>query len=201
MYLYCTVLEESKPELCSKITVPGKRITTARWGPFNRHIYTGAEDGEVAMWDWQTGEKIQSSREHSAQIHDLQWAADQTHFITASKDNTAKIFDAVDLMPLKTYVTDRPVNSASISPLKEHVILGGGQEAAQVTTTSVRAGKFEVRFYHKILEEEIGRVKGHFGPINTVAFHPDGKSFSSGGEDGFVRVHHFDSDYFSFQGE
>jgi translation initiation factor 3 subunit I len=37
----------------------------------------------------------------------------------------------------------------------------------QVTTTSLRQGKFETRFWHKVFEEEVGRVKGHFGPINT----------------------------------
>jgi translation initiation factor 3 subunit I len=47
------------------------------------------------------------------------------------------------------------------------VLLGGGQEAMDVTTTSLRQGKFETRFWHKVLEEEVGRVKGHFGPINT----------------------------------
>lgn len=26
--------------------------------------------------------------------------------------------------------------------------------------------------------------------------HPSGKSYASGGEDGFVRVHHFDDTYF-----
>jgi len=36
-----------------------------------------------------------------------------------------------------------------------------------VTTTSLRQGKFETRFWHKIFEEEVGRVKGHFGPVNT----------------------------------
>jgi translation initiation factor 3 subunit I len=30
-----------------------------------------------------------------------------------------------------------------------------------VTTTSQRAGKFESRFWHKVFEEEVGRVKGH----------------------------------------
>ena len=44
----------------------------------------------------------------------------------------------------------------------------------KVTTTSLRQGKFETRFWHKIFEEEVGRVKGHFGPINTlVTLHSD----------------------------
>ena len=47
------------------------------------------------------------------------------------------------------------------------MLLGGGQEAMSVTTTSLRQGKFETRFWHKVFEEEVGRVKGHFGPINT----------------------------------
>ena len=34
---------------------------------------------------------------------------------------------------LKTYKTERPVNSASISPLFDHVVLGGGQEAMDVS--------------------------------------------------------------------
>ena len=67
-----------------------------------------------------------------------------------------------------------------------------------VTTTSSRQGKFESRFYHKVFEEEIGRVKGHFGPINYIAVRPDGKGYASGGEDGYVRVHHFDKSYFDF---
>lgn len=33
---------------------------------------------------------------------------------------------------------------------------------------------------------------------NTVAVDPTGKSYCSGGEDGYVRVHHFDKGYFDF---
>ena len=57
-------------------------------------------------------------------------------------------------------------------------MLGGGQEAREVTTTTTKAGKFDARFYHMIYEEEIGRVKGHFGPINSLKFHPDGKRWA-----------------------
>lgn len=62
-----------------------------------------------------------------------------------------------------------------IDYLFHQVVLGGGQEAMDVTTTSTRVGKFNARFFHYIFEEEFGSVKGHFGPINSVAFSPDGK--------------------------
>lgn len=42
-------------------------------------------------------------------------------FVSASKDCSAKLFDIEDLSVLKTYQTERPVNSASISPLYDHV--------------------------------------------------------------------------------
>jgi WD40 repeat protein len=41
-------------------------------------------------------------------------------------------------------------------------------------------------------QDEMGNVKGHFGPIHTLSFSPDGRSFASGSEDGYVRLHHFD---------
>lgn len=61
--------------------------------------------------------------------------------------------------------------------LSLQVVLGGGQEAMEVTTTTTKAGKFDARFYHLVFAEEIGRVKGHFGPINSLAFHPSGERF------------------------
>jgi len=40
----------------------------------------------------------------------------------------------------------------------------------------------------QIFMEEIGSVRGHFGPVNAIAIHPDGRSFATGGEDGYVRI-------------
>ena len=68
-----------------------------------------------------------------------------------------------------------------------------------VTTTDAREGGFETRFFHMIFEKEFGRVKGHFGPVNTLAFRPDGLGFASGGEDGFIRLHEFTVDYLTKQ--
>ena len=58
---------------------------------------------------------------HSDKVNDLQRSADEMMFITASKDNTAKLYDTESMQTLKTYKTDRPVNSAAISPIRDQV--------------------------------------------------------------------------------
>lgn len=180
------------------------KVTVAGFSYLSKYIITGHEDGSVSQWDAKTGEMIANEFSHDdgGLVSDLQWSSDRTYFITASKDKTAKLHDANTLKVMKTYVADTPLNSAAITPEPtQYVILGGGQAAMDVTTTSARQGKFEARFYHKIFEEEIGRVRGHFGPLNYVAVDPTGKCYCSGGEDGYVRVHHFDPPYFDFRFE
>ena len=159
---------------------------------------------------------------------------------------------------LKTYKTPAPVNHAVISPIFNHVLCAGGQEARDValkvggvllgvcvhpqyscvdvwahlyssvyrytgrihaqnawhrlltrvsptprmscvsscmSSQASKDGNFEIKFYHLIDETLFGLVRGHFGTVNTAAIHPDGGSFASGGEDGFIRLHHFDPAY------
>jgi len=192
--------EEQTDEPSLNITCEESKATVAAWSFLDKYILAGHEDGSVSQYDAKTGEQLQNSQAHEFdyQINDLQTSPDRTYFITACKDKTAKLISARDLQVLKTYTADTPLNSAAITPKKDFVILGGGQAAMDVTTTSSRQGKFEARFYHKIFEDEIGRVKGHFGPLNTIAVHPQGNGYASGGEDGYVRVHHFDKGYFDF---
>jgi len=182
------------------ITCADSKATVAGFSFMNKYIIAGHVDGSLSQYDPKTGEQIHSSQVHEFDqpVTDLQWSDDRTYFITASKDKSAKLVNAYDLEVLKTYTADTPLNSATITPKKDFVILGGGQDAMGVTQTSSRQGKFEARFYHKVFEEEIGRVRGHFGPLNTVAADPKGKTYASGGEDGYVRVHHFDQGYYDF---
>ncbi|KFY90490.1 hypothetical protein V498_05925 [Pseudogymnoascus sp. VKM F-4517 (FW-2822)] len=172
---------EQSDEKSLTITCEDSKATVAGWSFLSKYIIAGHEDGT-------SGEQLDNVQVHEADamVTDLQWAPDRTYFITSSKDKTAKIVDATNLQVMKTFVADTPLNSASITPKKDFVILGGGQAAMDVTTTSTRQGKFEARFYHKVFEEEIGRVRGHFGPLNTVAVDPNGKGYASGGEDGYT---------------
>lgn len=213
---------EQSDERTLTIVCDESKATVAGWSYLSKYIVAGHEDGSISQFDAKTGDLLDNVPIHELNqpIVDLQWSPDRTYFITACKDKTAKVrpisfekgtnpiianhvlffqlISAKDLEVLKNYPSDTPLNSAAITFKKDFVILGGGQAAMEVTTTKARQGKFEARFYHKIFEDEVGRVRGHFGPLNTVAADPTGKSYASGGEDGYVRVHHFDKGYFDF---
>jgi len=184
------------------IEIPGKnefKIQQAMWGPLNENIITACEDGTIRVFDIRNGQQTEVISEHSKAVMQISYNKNKTMFVSASRDGTAKLFDAKTFKCMKTYSTGRPINSASISPDEEYevVIVGGGQEASSVTTTRVDNAQFRVRFFHLIYQEELGSVSGHFGPVNAVSFSPDGKGFSSGGEDGYVRMHHLDRTYFN----
>ncbi|KAG7244413.1 hypothetical protein INR49_031864, partial [Caranx melampygus] len=159
-------IDDNQPYL--SIPCSDHKITSAVWGPLGEFVIAGHENGEINQFSAKSGEILKKAKEHTKQINDIQTSVDLTMFISASKDNTAKLFDCTSLDHIKTFKTERPVNSAAISPIMDHVVMGGGQEAMEVTTTSTRIGKFEA-------------------------------SYSSGGEDGYVRIHYFDPQYFDFE--
>ena len=146
------------------------------WMPLNRGIMIGTNTGELQLFRFIDGRVVDDNASvniihaHENKINRIEFNKEKTLFITASKDNTAKLFDSRDLVCRKRFVTPAPINHAAISPLFDHVMTGGGQDAKDVTTTSTRQGNFVVRFFHTIYAEEFGRVKGHFGPVNTGTF-------------------------------
>jgi len=189
--------DEQSSEPISIFHPIASKATVVIFAHGNEHIITGHESGQLTLYHAKTGEEVVSNQHaHREIVTDIQMAPDRSYFITCSKDKSAKLFVTKTLEELKRYVTETPLNSAAIAPKKPYILLGGGQEAMSVTTTSLRQGKFETRFWHKIFEEEVGRVKGHFGPINTIAVHPAGTAYASGGENGFIRLHHYDESYF-----
>jgi translation initiation factor 3 subunit I len=57
----------------------------------------------------------------ASHIQDLSLSEDGCHGVTASLDKTSKLVDLATLEVLKTYQTERFVNTAAISPLLDHV--------------------------------------------------------------------------------
>ena len=79
---------------------------------------------------------------------------------------------------------------------KYHIMIGGGQDARDVTTTKAKEGSFESRLYNMIYEEELTQITGHFGPVHSMEWSPDGRGIVTASEDGTVRLQRFPLDYF-----
>ncbi|KFD50597.1 hypothetical protein M514_08546 [Trichuris suis] len=189
-------LAQGKPALCYDMET---KMSCGLWARYDDIIVTGSDKGDVVMFDlrMESGPS-QSVKEHKREVMDLCMTKDQAFIASASKDCSAKLFDARSLTVLKTYKAEKPVNSVAISPIRDHVVLGGGLEAMSVTTTDTRQGQFEAKFYHMIFEDEFARLPGHFGPINSMAFHPSGCILATGGEDGNIRINELEVEYFDF---
>uniref|UniRef100_A0A0G4G3R4 Eukaryotic translation initiation factor 3 subunit I n=1 Tax=Chromera velia CCMP2878 TaxID=1169474 RepID=A0A0G4G3R4_9ALVE len=194
---------------------PSKAVEV-HWGPFDETIVSAHEDGFIRMWDAQTGESKWEQQAHNGPVTNMTFNKDRCIMLTTGADAMAYLWDVVHKKLLKSYKADRPLNAGVISPLavtsdmqegeekgegsryppRYHILLGGGQKAEDVTTSHAQSGKFDALLYHLVFSELLGSIKGGFSPINTLAFIPDGSGFASGAEEGYVRVHHFDDDYF-----
>lgn len=87
----------------------------------------------------------------------------------------------VDIRDLETLalirripISDYEVESATFCEEKERVVAGGKD--------------MWVHVYDSISGEEIECCRGHHGPVHCVRFAPGGATFSSGSEDGTIRI-------------
>src|SRR5688572_31402229 len=110
----------------------GSKATVCAFTLAPNIIVTGHESGKVSLFNVKSGEEIESKeRSHSETVTDLQLSKDKTYLITSSKDKSARvgslfvfflyndeeldqIHDAKNLMPIKTFTTETPLNSAAL---------------------------------------------------------------------------------------
>jgi len=190
------------------------------------HDASESGQGFFCVWDAFSGEKITQKECHATPISSISFDNDRSIAMTTSRDKYAKIWNVATgwnlICELKS---EAPLNGGALSPLisersksrmycketllskgreeidfefplRPHAVIGGGQAASDVTTTGSSEGKFEAQLWNVPLGHKIGDLGGHIGPINYVAFFPNGRGFATGGEDGFIRLTDFDEEYF-----
>jgi len=189
--------KSDSPKPTCQIEIKSGRASKAIWGHHNQTIITANDDGTVRIYDTERALESTVIKAHEKACTSVQLDYYKVLFLSTSKDGTAKLWDTRTCEPLKTFEVGRPLNAGAISPLMNHMIVGGGESAMEVTQTTATSEQFKVRFFHSILTHELGSVLGHFGPVNALDISPDGKSFVSGSEDGFCRLHFMDESYFA----
>jgi len=179
-----------------------RKFTKAAWGFLNKNLITSSEDGtlEVLSLD---GKVEKSTVVYSGYggVKSFSIAKDYSLILACTAEG-AQILDPETLKMLKNFKTEVPMNTGAISPLvfdkktpKYHALIGGGVAAREAAKHKM--GGFDIRLVNLIYEEDLGSIAGHFGPVNSLAFHKDGRGFVSGGEEGLIRIFRFHPKYFT----
>ena len=105
------------------------------WSALFFHLILSDSDGMLHVIDTATGEVVKTIKAHEGSISCLVASYDRTLFATASKDAKAKVFDMFTQEEICCFATDRPLNGAALSPILNQLVVVGGVEARDVTTT------------------------------------------------------------------
>lgn len=189
--------------------------TKVKWGWMDETILTANDKGVLEKWDWKhmkyehkkpdqpeaKGIPLTSVDAHTKQTKDLTLSDDRTTCMTSSKDRKVRIWDVMqddEFELIREVEHPSNANSCCFNPLKNHIAVGGGEDAKQVAGSAAH-GHFETYLYNLISQEQIGTFKGHFSPITSLAWHPNGKQICTGGEEGNARINNLDKSYLDYK--
>ncbi len=114
---------------------------------------------------------------HASPITAIALSDNGRYFVTASWDQTLRLWDAETGQELRRFNGHKGVVKAvSISPDSEFMLSGGNDGTARLWNT--KTGK------------EIFSLKNHTAAVNTVCFSPDGKFLLTGSDDMTARIWH-----------
>ena len=123
----------------------------------------GDDRGYVAIYDVQTGAAREFRAHDGGKVHGMCFMPDSAALVTASSDKTVVLWDAVDSVPIKSYIGhDNGVASVAVSPDGSRLLTGSWDRT--------------VRLWDVETGSVIRAFTGHTGgmdPVKALAFSPD----------------------------
>ncbi len=162
-------------------TVPGYDAWPTADG--NRLLTVPSSDGVAEVWQLEadprlgslSGMKLATLSGHGDQLSDAAWTADGRRVLTASFDDTARVWDAEtgDQLALLSGHTDG-ILQVAWSPDETRILTAGMDGTARV--------------YDAQTWDEVQRLTGHTDMVTTAAWNRDGTRILTASMDGTARV-------------
>ncbi|ELP87751.1 eukaryotic translation initiation factor 3 subunit, putative [Entamoeba invadens IP1] len=163
-------------------------LTKAKWIT-NDTIIVGDELGHLVVKDTRTNGQGVRFESHKNEITDIESDSYDILLGTTGKDGKSFVHDIrkpEDV--ISVFESGYPLQSIGFAPFTDYYAVGGGQDKAMMTMTQRDMSMLMTTFVNAIDGQEIVRLPGHFGTINTIVFAQDGKSVFTGSDDGCIRV-------------
>lgn len=178
---WCEGQAPSLPGPSSVLKGHTETIYSLVFSPNGKQIVTGSFDKTIKVWDATTGKEIRTltgPQGHKQMVLNVAVNSDGSLIASGSSDNTANLWDYPMSDPLKKWALGEAVHSTVSTP-------DGTKAAAGLKDGSIRLWK--VADPKEAFKDPIV-LKGHQGPVNSLAFVNNGLQLVSGGMDGTLRT-------------
>jgi len=164
---------KNKPE-DSEVLRHGAPVRRAAMDSQARWILTAGADGYAILWDRQTGERLCQVK-HQDAVRDVGFQPGGTHFVTASDDKTAQVWDAQTRQGIVTLTGhDAAIFSARFT------LYGPGVVTVSLDNTA--------RLWNYETKKCVAILRGHRDALWSIRFSPSGTNFSTTSGDGTAKL-------------
>lgn len=168
------LIDAEKGAVVAELEDPGCSVRCVAASSDGRYLATGAQGGEIALWDGKSRRRLRALSGHEDVVSMLTFSRDSRRLASASADGTARIFDLESgaVRVLRDHTAT--VYAAAFSP--------DGERVATACLDSV------VRLFDATTGRLVLELRGHDDYVHDVAFSPDGSVLASGSGDATVRL-------------
>jgi WD40 repeat protein len=201
-----TVLQAALDACREERTLLGHQdeVISAVFSPDGRRVVTASRDRTARIWDSAGGKEIARLTGHEAPVAAATYDNQGRRVLTVAgaPDHTARLWDAeTGKEILRLQLSRDPLSGKELRPLKLHpawpkehtrpgdlVTASFSPDGRRIVTTDAAFTDFVARVWDSDTGKQIAVLKGHEGPVTSVAFNPGGQRIVTASHDKTARI-------------